>query len=142
MKKLILITILSMMSLATFGQEVKEKDVPQIVSKALYKNYPAAKSVKWEKEKNNYEASFELNKTETSVVLTSKGNIVETEVEIITAQLPKKVMDYLRTNFKNEKIKEAAKITDAKGTVTYEAEIKGKDLLFDANGNFISLKED
>jgi len=27
------------------------------------------------------------------------------------------------------------KITDAKGTVTYEVEIKGMDLIFDSNGN-------
>ena len=30
-----------------------------------------------------------------------------------------------------------AKITKANGEMIYEAEIKGKDLLFDMNGNFI-----
>lgn len=142
MKKILLIITLSLLSFVTFGQEVKEKEVPQTVAKALHTKYPAAKSIKWEKEKNNYEASFDSNKTETSILINSDGKIMETEVEIAATLLPKKATDYLKANFKKEKIKEAAKITDAKGKVTYEAEVKGKDILFDANGNFISSNKE
>ena len=46
-------------------------------------------------------------------------------------------MDYVKTNYKGQSVKEAAKITDGKATITYEAEIKGMDLLFDNNGKFI-----
>ena len=35
------------------------------------------------------------------------------------------------------KISETAKITKADGTVVFEVEVKGKDLLFDAKGNII-----
>lgn len=51
--------------------------------------------------------------------------------------MPKGILDYVKTNYKGQSVKEVAKITDAKVTVTYEAEIKGMDLLFDANGKFI-----
>jgi hypothetical protein len=35
-----------------------------------------------------------------------------------------------------------AKITKANGEVNYEAEVKGQDLIFDANGRFLkSIKE-
>ena len=64
--------------------------------------------------------------------------IVETEIEIKVSQLPKNALQYLKDNYKNQKVKEAAKIVTEKGTVIYEAEIKGKDLLFDENGNFIT----
>ena len=40
------------------------------------------------------------------------------------------------------KIKEAAKIVNADGTITYEAEVKKGDVMFDQNGNFLKLKED
>jgi hypothetical protein len=37
------------------------------------------------------------------------------------------------------KITEAGKVTDAKGRTRYEAEVKGKDMLFDEKGNFIKF---
>ncbi len=39
-------------------------------------------------------------------------------------------------------MKEAAKITDAHGVVTYEAEVKGMDLLFDSAGKFLKEVKD
>ena len=47
---------------------------------------------------------------------------------------------YISQNFKGAKIKEAGKVTDASGKHMFEAEIKGKDLIFDEKGVFI--KED
>ena len=67
----------------------------------------------------------------------AQANIIETEVEIELSQLPTGILDYVKNNYTGRKVKEAAKITDAKGTVTYEVEIKGMDLIFDNNGKFI-----
>lgn len=138
MKKSLLVSVLSMLSFVSFGQKVKEKEVPQIIQKALHEKYPNAKSVKWDKEKNNYEASFDVNKVDNSILFNGEGKIVETEVEIQISKLPKNALVYINKHFKNQKVKEAAKITNQKGAVIYEAEIKGTDLLFDENGKFIS----
>ena len=137
MKKLVLMTFAAMITSLTFAQKLQEKDVPTPVKTAFQKNFPHAKVEKWEKEGVNFEAEFELNKTEQSVLFDANGNLLETEVEIKLTQLPKGVLEYVKANYKGQKVKEAAKITDAKGTVTYEAEIKGMDLLFDSNGKFI-----
>ena len=51
-------------------------------------------------------------------------------------------MEYVKKTYKEDEVKEASKITDANGTVTYEAEVKGKDLIFDSNGNFIKAIKD
>ena len=83
------------------------------------------------------QASFNLNKTDNSVLMDAQGNIIETEVEIELTQLPKGVLEYVKTHYARKQPKEAAKITDAKGLVTYEVEIKGMDLIFDSNGKFI-----
>ncbi|MCY7292644.1 MAG: PepSY-like domain-containing protein, partial [Ferruginibacter sp.] len=104
---------------------------------SFQKNYPAVKNVKWDKEGDKYEASFDLNKKDNSVLMDSKGNILETEVEVKLNKLPKSILDYVKVNYEGKQAKEGAKITDAKGKVTYEVEIKGMDLIFDNNGKFI-----
>jgi hypothetical protein len=137
MKKYALMMVAAMITSLTFAQKLKEKDVPTPVKTAFQKNFPQAKVEKWEKEGVNFEAEFELNKTEQSVVFDEQGNLLETEIEIELNQLPKGVLEYVIANYKGQNVKEAAKITDAKGNVTYEAEIKGMDILFDSNGKFI-----
>ena len=121
----------------SFAQKTQEKNVPANVKSTIQKNYPAAKSIKWDKEGDNYEASFDLNKTDNSVLLDVQGNIIETEIEITLVQLPNGILKYVSKHYAGKQAKEAAKITDAKGNVTYEVEIKGMDLIFDSNGKFI-----
>ena len=54
--------ILFTLSNTTFAQEKKEGTgkitVPSVVKSALYRKYPAAKHIAWEKEKGNYEANW------------------------------------------------------------------------------------
>ncbi|MBL7778331.1 MAG: PepSY-like domain-containing protein [Chitinophagales bacterium] len=137
MKKLILMTVAAMITSLTFAQKTQDKNVPAIIKSAFKKQYPETKEVKWEKENENYEAEFEVGETDYSVLIDASGNIIETEIEISSDALPANAKEYVSQNHAGQKIKEAAKITDAKGTVTYEAEIKGTDLIFDSNGNFI-----
>lgn len=135
-----IITTVAIAILATANasaQKMEESKVPANIVKAFKAKYPKTEKVKWELEKANYEAEFELNEVETSVTLDAKGNIIETESEIPVAQLPKAVAEYMSKNAPKEKIKEAAIIIDAKGTKMYEAEVDKKDYLFDENGTFI-----
>ncbi|MDZ4846483.1 MAG: hypothetical protein SH857_13150 [Chitinophagales bacterium] len=119
------------------AQKIKDKDVPASLKTSLQSKYPAATDLKWEKENDNYEAEFEVGETDYSVVFDNTRNILETEVEIKADELPVAAMEYVFKNHSGQKITEAATITDAKGVVTYEAEIKGRSLIFDSNGNFI-----
>ena len=137
-KSAILLVTMFSVSFAN-AQKVSDKEVPTAAKTALKKNYPNAKEIKWEKEKANYEAGFENNETEYSVLIDVSGNILETEIEIKVDALPANAKEYVSKNYAGQKIKEATKITDNKGVVTYEAEIKGKDLIFDSNGNFIKI---
>ena len=137
MKKTIVMLAATVISLSACGQKLKEKDVPSAVTSAFKQKFSDAKDVDWEKENGNYEAEFKAGKIEQSVVFDGTGKIVETEVEIKESELPASVKEYLSQKYSGEKIKEAAKITDANGTVTYEAEVHDKDLIFDSNGNFI-----
>jgi hypothetical protein len=116
------------------AQKLSADKVPAPVKTAFAKLHPGAKA-NWELEKKNYEAGFTVSGKETSEVYAASGVLLETEVEIKSTELPTAVLAKL----KGMKIAEAAKITKADGTVNYEAEVKGKDLLFDAQGNAVKL---
>lgn len=119
------------------AQKIKEAEVPETVKEGLKKHFASVKVEGWEREGANYEAEFDLNKVETSALFDASGNLLETESEIAVADLPKSATEYLTKNHKGDKVKEAAKITEANGKVKYEAEVKGKDILFDENGNLL-----
>ncbi len=129
------------MNLAS-AQKIKETEVPKSVLTSFQTYFKGAKANAWDKEKNGeFEAEFEMNKVEMSANFSSDGTLIETEEEIAISSLPKSVEEYINKNYLGSKIEEAAKITDASGKMTYEAEIKkGKEeveLLFDSNGQFL-----
>ena len=143
MKKFILsISLLAVtMTSISVAQDLKSKDVPETVKTAFAKKYPDAKKVSWEKEKGNYEANWGGKSGEdSSVTFTPSAIYVEIVVAIPVGQLPPGVASYVNKQYNGAKIREAGKVTDAAGRHMYEAEIKGKDLVFDEKGVFI--KED
>lgn len=132
---LMLVALLGVNQLS--AQKLKDAEVPAAAKKTFEKSYPDIKGAKWEKEDGNYEAEFELNKKETSVLFDVNGNLLATETEISPEELPKAVSEYVAKNLKGQKIDEASKIIDSKGGHSFEAEIGGADYIFDSNGTFI-----
>lgn len=115
-----------------FAQKMNADKLPVAVKSAFAKEYAEAKGVKWDKEKSDYEASFKMKGEDLSVLFDSKGMVVETEKGITAKELPVSVQSAL----KGKKIKEAAIITK-NGKTYYEAEVGGKDYLFDAEGKAV-----
>ena len=140
MKTLILtLAAAALLTPAAHAQKVSAAQVPAAASATFKKQFPTVKSVKWEKEGADYEAGFEMGKSEMSAVITAAGVLQETETEMPVAQLPAAVQKTLAASYKAFKITEAAKIvTAATGATTYEAEIsqggKHRDVLFNADG--------
>jgi|GEM_PF-772795 len=125
-------------ALPTFAEPVLviplTDNTPEAVKATIVRLYPTAKKLTFEKEKNDYEASFTDNGKAMSVVLDATGKVKETETEITASALPPAVRSYIAKRMPGKKIKEAAEIVDAQGVKTYEAEVGGKDLLFDSMG--------
>ena len=138
-KYLLFVTLASFFAASGFA---KNPDVPAVVKTSFNKLYPKVQSAKWDKEDGDFEASFTLDKVKNSVKFDPTGNVVETEVAIPSASLPANAAAYVGTHYGKKALKGAAKITDAKGIVNFEAEVKGKDVLFDANGNFLKEAKD
>jgi uncharacterized protein YicC (UPF0701 family) len=134
MKKTILMGI---MAFATLTSQAQKTTIPDAVKAKVTATYPKATAVKFEKEGKEFEAGFKNEGKEMSILMDAQGNILETETDITVAELPKGVQEYLTKNFKGKKIKEASTIVDAKGVKKFEAEIGGKDYLFDEKGNLL-----
>lgn len=127
---------ISSIGLAASAQKIKADMVPAKVTASFAKQYPGTE-VKWEKEAGKYEAGFKKDGNVMSALYEANGTMTESEKDIKITALPVTVLAYVKTNYKGKKIKEAAIITKADGTVTYEAEVNGKDVIFDSNGKFI-----
>ena len=120
-----------------FAQDIKSTEVPATVKAACMKKFPAATKISWEKEDGNFEANWGGKSGEdNSAMFTPSGTFVEIVKAIAISDLPKAVTEYVKTHNMGT-IKEAGRVTDAAGKITYEAEVKGKDLIFDENGNFL-----
>lgn len=136
MKKIIIVVVSMLLCVSA-----KSIQVPEAVKKAFSHKFPSAEKVKWEKENNEYEASFILDKREVSATYTTDAQLKETETEIAVAELPKSVLEAISKQYPNTKVREASKIIRADNSVAFEAEIKFKgkktDLLFDENGNAV-----
>ncbi len=130
------------MNIHLLAQKISDSKVPTPVKDAFARYYPKASKPKWEKENGYYEANFTQNDAKMSATFEEHGGWLETETKIEVAALPKAITDYIGENYKGEKIKEASKIKMANGDNNYEAEVKGKDLLFDDMGKFIKAVKD
>jgi hypothetical protein len=141
MKKVVLFALMAIIT-GSCAQTKENKNVPKIVSDAFAKEYPNTK-VAWDVEADGFEAEFKLNGKEASADYDKMGKKRATEIEIAQNEMPKSALTYISIKYPKNKIKETAEITDVKGVITYEAEIKidGKnsDLLFDAKGSFIKI---
>ncbi len=143
MKYYVILSVLLFTAFANSAkaQDLKEKNVPEVVKAALAKKYPEAKKVSWEKEKGNYEANWGGKSGEdNSAIFSPSGSFIEIVQAIPFNQLPANIAPYIEKHYNGAIMKEAGKVTDASGKHMYEVEIKGKDLIFDEKGNF--LKED
>ena len=142
MKQLFLAAVI-LFSLELFAQtETKSKKtiIPTEAKNAFAKEFPNKKA-KWGAENGGYEAEFKINGIDASAVYDKTGNRKELEINMEIKDLQPSISEYIKQNYPKSKITEAAKITNDKNTIAYEAEIKkdGKsyDVLFDVAGKFI-----
>ena len=142
MKKIILMVVL-VTAIGTQGnaQKLNATKVPAAVKAAFAKQYPGV-TPKWEMEDGKYEASFKKDAEAISAMFEPNGTFTESETDIKVAALPASVLAYVKEHYKGKTIKEGAKITKADGTVNYEAEVNGTDVIFDANGKFLKEMKD
>lgn len=142
MKKLVMMPALAaMLVLSACAQKLDASKVPAAVKASFEKQFPGVAAT-WEKEDGKYEVNFKQNGNQISALFEANGTMTESEAEMKPAELPATILAYVAEHYKGKKIKAAAKITRTDGTVNYEANVNGKDAIFDANGNFLKEVKD
>lgn len=141
MQKIVLFLVVVFITCSAQAQKMDASKVPAAVKTSFDKKYPGV-TAKWELEDGAYEAGFKKDGQSMAATFKKDGTFMESEVSIKVTELPVKVMSYMKEHYKGITVKEGAKITKSGGEVNYEAEIKGKDVIFDANGKFIKEAKD
>lgn len=115
------ITLMLCLALAVVAHAT---DVPLKVTDAFSAKFPNAKSVKWEKEGENYEAEFKADGQSYSAEFNSDGVWLETTEEIKYSSVPQSVKQTLDSLFSNKSITES-EITESMNMGRhYEIELK------------------
>jgi hypothetical protein len=137
----------SSLSNATSDQENEggndQINVPAVVKNENMKRYPESKTqhITWETENGNYEANWGGQDGEAnSVTYTPSGTFIEIVTAIAISQLPQSANNYINQHYKKAQFGDVGKVLDAQGKTSYEVEINGKALIFDANGNFVKTE--
>ncbi len=145
MKRIFVFIVSALFVISIYAQEKAEVNVPKEVKAAFTKLYPSAQDVKWsEEEDEEFEAEFTFNGKDISVVLDKEGTLKETETKIEVSELPQSIRDFVKKNYPDFKLTEAASIEVIGAMMSYEAEISKdgthKDLLFTKEGQLIKKK--
>jgi hypothetical protein len=136
MKKMISIFAI-LFALGPLAAQSKKIQIPNDVLKAFGKKFPTVTKVNWEKERQDYEANFLEGSLRESASFSPSGRLMQTEMEIDLESLPDGAIAYIRKHYSGKRIEEASRIVSASNVVAFEAEVAGKELVFDAKGNFL-----
>lgn len=139
MKNIVICCFCLLISSGVFAQK---NEIPEMVKTAFQKQYPTITTVTWDKEGQDYEATFLIDKLENMVIYDNKGKFLQSKAVFPISQLPKTITDYIKQHYVGVVIEKSAKVTNIKGAQLYEVAIKGKDLVFDDKGKFLNEEKE
>jgi acyl-CoA synthetase (AMP-forming)/AMP-acid ligase II len=142
MKKLMILLAFAGFFMQTQAQKLMEKEVPTAVTAAFYKAHPTLKDVDWSRDKEYYVAKYEIEKADIWTYYDAAGKVLKAKMAIVAGALPAPIMEYVKKTYKEDEVKDAYKITDSEGVVTYEAKVKDMNLFFNSKGDFIKSVKD
>ena len=122
MKRILLIINILFISLSAFAWQA-----PTIVTDAFQQKFDGATNVKWEKNNENFVASFDLAGKRMTAIFNPQGQWFTTETEIGSRGLPALAKVVLQTRFIGWQIATAHKVDKPDGTDIYKAHLKKND---------------
>ncbi|MCF0055844.1 PepSY-like domain-containing protein [Dyadobacter sp. CY356] len=145
MKKLIFVAFMMFYAAVSFGQDIKETEVPSVVLNTFKQQYAKAEKVEWKQKAGLYKVEFKIVKDDHELWLDKTGKIVKHKQEIKADQLPKEVTAVIAKDYKGYTVHDPKK-TDNAGVVTYKVELKTASsemhVTFDKGGKVVSKKKE
>ena len=115
--------------------------IPTEIKANFQKSFPGVTGEEWSEDDGKYEAAFKVDGKEVTATYTPAGVLEETETKIPIADLPKEIEPYIKSKYPGMAIKEAS-IVERGTNRMFEAEIEGKELLFNEAGGFLFEEKD
>lgn len=122
MKKAIAVLAFALfLSASLTAGNIKEAKVPIVVKEYVAKNYPRVYPVEWnyDQQTNVYNALFKIETLDYSLDIASDGQLIGSDIQVTSTQLPRPVMVHIAKLYPGYKIKDARKMT-RQGEVTYK----------------------
>jgi hypothetical protein len=128
MKKITFLFILCLLTgIGSFSQEIAPAKVPGPVRQSFAKQFPNAKTVKYEQNNADYIISFLQLDKQFIVTYNSLGNVLESDKQITPAQLPKEVLSSVTKNFPGYDMAAVVKREAIDKGICYEMDLKKDD---------------
>jgi uncharacterized membrane protein YkoI len=128
-------------ALAAHAQDIDAKEVPAAVTSALTQKYATPTDLDWEMEGSNYEADFDVNRVDHTVLLDPSGKILMTKHDIQKKDLPQAVSSAISQKYKSMRLDDMELVEkDGKSYYQVELDAKGTDtkLVFSADGKEVT----
>jgi len=106
-------------------QDIPQSQVPSVVLNAVTSAYPSATNIDWEKQKDIYEAEFDIDTKDYTVLLSSTGNVLKTKYDVAETELPAAIKNLISSNYKNY-ILDDVDVVEQNGRKYYQVELDGK----------------
>ena len=142
MKKIILAIAVTAFFMQAKAQVIEVKQVPGVVVTTFQGSYPSASNVQWRKVGNYYVADYVNNSNDMYVEYDPSGKVIEIGEGVEVSSYPAPLTTYVKTKYKDDKIKRVYKIKDANGKTLWKGKVKEDYLIFDENGNYIKMEKD
>lgn len=130
-------------ALTTQAQDIPQSQVPSVIVNEFNKQFPKATDVEWEMDGSLYNVEFEIGwNIDHEVWYNAEGKVVKHKEDISKSELPKAVIDRIKTDFKGYSIDDLERISD-NGKVVYKMELEALtlqdfDVVMDSNGKILS----
>jgi hypothetical protein len=144
MKRILIIAICLIVGNIASAQKIAQSDVPESILKAYKMKMSDTISTSWEKGDKFYTANFTKSNLKASMVFSEAAEWIWTRWEIPVQYLPKKVKDYIITNYAGYKTIKSI-IEYKTGGEFYIVTLKKKKvtpvLRFSIKGDFVGVEE-
>lgn len=119
------------------SDDINPNDVPAAVNESLLSSFPDAADIDWEKKGEDFEADFEINKTDYSALFNTSGNLLKHRQDIPESELPDAVRAAINADYAAYRLDEIEKLEEGQTTL-YQVELdnntKDEKLVYSADG--------
>ncbi|WP_221175692.1 PepSY-like domain-containing protein [Rufibacter immobilis] len=123
-------TWLSMLALSGLlmncTQRINMSNLPSVVQNSLKNHYPAATNPEWEKKGDHFEAEFDIQGQEHTVLIDASGQVLMRKQDVATAELPQPVSGALQRDYQAYLVDDVEKV-EKNGQTYYQVELENNN---------------